>query len=192
MCPTFALPASSGWGGACSQTACDPQPSCAEVAPACDHGTCVLACAPVACDLSCAGGFAVDAAGCQMCACAEAGNAPPECNVDGDCARVPADCCGCANGGTDTAIPATDVAAHQAALMCPPQPACPGVDVCEPGVGAHCDAGHCTLGDPPTTGPQLPAGACGRADLPACPAGLVCRLNTSAAAEMAGVGVCAP
>jgi hypothetical protein len=192
MCPTFALPASSGWGAACAQTACDPAPSCAEVRPACEQGACVLACAPLACALSCAGGFAVDAAGCEVCACAAADNAPPECTVDADCAEVPADCCGCAKGGAEAAIPAADVAAHAAALMCPPQPACPGVDVCTPGTAARCEAGRCALDEPGAQLPPLPAGACGRPDLPACPAGQICTLNTSEAAETAGVGVCAP
>jgi hypothetical protein len=190
MCPTFALPASSGWGAACAQTMCGPAPSCSEVKPSCEGGTCVLACAPLACDLSCAGGFAVDAAGCQLCACEATANAP-ECTVDVDCVRVPADCCGCAKGGVDTAIPAGDVASHDATLMCPTQPACPGVDVCTPGAAPRCDGGRCTLGDPTGSSPPLPAGACGRPDLPACASGR-CMLNTSDAAETAGVGVCAP
>ncbi|HTJ45070.1 MAG TPA: hypothetical protein VL463_23340 [Kofleriaceae bacterium] len=188
-CPTFALPATSGWS--CAKVACDPDPQCNEVRAACDHNLCVLACAQIACDLSCAGGFAVDAAGCQTCACAAPG-AAAQCTLDSDCARVPADCCGCAKGGADTAIPASEVDAHDGMLMCSGTDPCPGVDVCEPGATARCDDGHCTLSSVPTTNPMLPPGACGRPDLPACDAGLRCILNGNQAAEAAGVGVCAP
>ena len=187
-CPTFALPASSGWGSSCAQVNCAP--SCGEVHAVClSSGTCSLACTQIACDQSCDGGFAVDGAGCQVCGCTSA--APAECSVDGDCVRVAADCCGCAKGGADSAIPAADVAAHDAMLMCPSDPACPGVDVCAPGLAPRCAGGRCTLGDSTPTA-SLPAGACGRPDLPPCPTGLRCMLNASADAELAGVGLCAP
>jgi hypothetical protein len=192
-CPSFALPASSGWKSACDAVMCPADaPACDEVKASCDHGTCTLACAAIACDLSCDGGFAIDAAGCQVCACAP----PPVANAmsclsDGDCAEVRADCCGCKQGGADTAVPVAEVAAHDAALMCPTTPACPGVDVCVPGAAPRCDRGTCVLSDA-APGDVLPPGACGRPDLPACPTGLRCLLNASADAAMAGVGVCAP
>jgi len=190
-CPSYALPAGSGWGSSCGQVQCDPAPSCDEVAPACDQGACVLACQPVSCDLSCATGFAVDAAGCQVCACAAA---PPgaTCAVDTDCARVPADCCGCARGGADTAVPADQAGDFVASLGCDASSdACPDVDVCVPDAAPRCVDGTCALVDPNAPTPMLPAGACGRPDLPACPDGQTCVLNASSDAAGAGVGVCA-
>src|SRR5258706_10734983 len=71
-CPTFAAPANDPALNACKGVACPmPGPTCAaNLEPACDHGACVLACAPVACDQSCADGFATDRNGCLTCACA--------------------------------------------------------------------------------------------------------------------------
>jgi hypothetical protein len=188
-CPSFALPASSGWGSSCAPVSCAPAPSCGEVRAVCNAGACGLACNEIACDASCATGFAVDAAGCQVCGCTA--GAAPECAIDADCARVAADCCGCAQGGADTAVPAGDVDAHDAMLMCPSAPACPGVDVCDPSAAPHCAGGRCTLTDAPANA-ALPPGACGRPDLPSCPTGLRCMLNASAETDLAGVGLCAP
>src|SRR5690606_40804527 len=72
-----------------------------------------------------------------------------------DLARARDDCCGCARGGMDTAVPASEVAAHEAALMCPQDPSCPDVDTCAPELAARCIAGACTL-----VAGALPANAC--------------------------------
>ncbi len=189
-CPSYALPISSGWQATCDQVVCDPAPSCAQVAAVCSaRGECELACQPVTCDLACEFGFATDPAGCQVCACAPA--IARECAADGDCVQVPADCCGCARGGADTAIPVGEVTAHADALACSGDAACPEVDVCQVAQLAQCVAGSCALVDPtaPTT---PPSDACGRPDLPACPVGTRCTLNTAPANEAAGVGRCAP
>ena len=154
----------------------------------CGDGTCALACPTIDCTVPCDDGFAVDAEGCLVCACAPAPPAP-ECMFDTDCVQVPADCCGCAQGGADTAVPAAAEEEHRDGLACPPAPVCPGVDVCEPGATVTCAAGRCALGD--GGAPMgVPDGACGTPDLPACPAGQVCVLNADDEATLAGVGVC--
>jgi hypothetical protein len=184
-CPSFALPASSGWGDACEQVDCPAPGACPALLARCEQGTCVAACAQVECDLSCRQGFAVDAAGCTVCVC---GNAPaePECEVATDCVRVPGDCCGCDRGGSDVAVPAGIANSFVEDLMCTGNEACPGVSTCEAGAQAYCDAGRCALGNSGATPPD--DGECGRPDQPPCPAGSVCVIN-SADAE-AGTGHC--
>lgn len=183
-CPTHAVPKSDPAQRACSEVNC-PTPSCGSpMRAACDSGRCVLQCSPVACDgVSCANGFVTDDNGCLTCACAAP--SPMECGADGDCARVREDCCGCALGGDDTAILATQVAQHEAALNCPASPACPGFDTCLPDLAARCVQGTCAL-----VSGGLPADACGRADLQACPVSQVCTVNADEQATMYGVGVC--
>lgn len=182
-CPTYAVPANDPAALACGAVAC-PENSCiAEVRAACSGGSCMLACVATACDLSCPDGFALDASGCLGCACAAPPPAP-SCTSDTECVRVRADCCGCAGGGTDTAVPTGLAAGHDASLMCPPDPSCPGTDTCSPELAPHCLQGACALVG------RLPAGACDRPDLPACPAGETCRINASADATAQGVGVC--
>jgi hypothetical protein len=185
-CPTHAVPASDPAQQACANVDCPPMTCGSPMEAACEAGACTLVCSQVACgDASCANGFATDDSGCLTCACATP--SASECSVDGDCARVRADCCGCMLGGEDTAIPAGQVAAHEAALMCPTNPSCPAVDTCAPELAARCIAGACTL-----VSGALPERACGRPDLPACPAGEVCTVNASDPATMQGVGVCLP
>src|SRR5439155_11489111 len=112
---TFAVPRSDPGYLSCGSI----HPTCPDnLAPACKLGRCVLACVPSTCDLSCADGYAFDSHGCATFACAMP--AQRACMIDGDCARVRADCCGCPLGGADTAVPQGDVAAHDAALNCPP------------------------------------------------------------------------
>jgi hypothetical protein len=86
-------------------------------------------------------------------------------------------------GGNDTSIPASEVGAHEAELMCPTNPSCPMVNTCAPDLAAHCVAGECTL-----VSGALPPNACGRPDLPACAS--KCTLNANDQATMQGVGVC--
>ena len=184
-CPTHAVPKTDPAYAACSNVDC-PTPQCGSpMEAACVQGQCELVCSPVECGSSCADGFATDGNGCLTCACA----APPskECSVDTDCARVRNDCCGCTRGGTDTAVPVGQVAAHDAMLMCPQSPTCPDVDVCVADLAARCVAGSCTL-----VAGALPSGACGRPDLPACPQGQVCVVNANDQATMHGVGICLP
>ena len=183
QCPTFAVPTGDPLASACNTVPC-PMESCpANVRPACSNGRCELACVAMTCPGSCTIGFAMDAAGCLTCNCA------PEvdggCHADGDCAEVPADCCGCAHGGVDTAVLTTDVDGHSDMLNCPSDPQCPSVDVCEASATPQCLEGTCAL----STG-VIPANACGRSDLPACPTGQVCLVNANSDASLEGVGVC--
>lgn len=189
-CPTHSVPADDPAQAACMNVDCPPQNNCGSPMEAdCVSGRCTLVCSAVPCDASvsdsCAVGFDTDANGCLVCACA----APTlnECGADADCARVEADCCGCDQGGNDTAIPAGQVAAHEAQLMCPQNPSCPEVNTCAPELSARCVAGTCTL-----VSGSLPANACGRSDLPPCPQGEACTVNANDQATMQGVGVCQP
>jgi hypothetical protein len=155
----------------------------------CVGGYCELVCSPVACDpnITCETGFAVDGNGCLTCQCSGIADAGAQCHGDSDCVRVRADCCGCDQGGSDTAVPASDAAAYDAALMCPADPTCPGGTSCAPDLEARCVQGACALVEG-----TLPANACGRADLPACPVGQFCTVNANDLATMQGVGVCQP
>jgi hypothetical protein len=188
-CAEYAVSIDSEWAHACEDVDCPtPTPgTCTNAVPRCSpDGVCVLGCATIACDQTCDAGFAVDDAGCLTCDCAPA--PVPECMTDDQCTRVAADCCGCAMGGSDIAIPTDQVPAHDAGLGCPTMPVCPGVDVCVPGEEvARCDMGRCGLGSGSDT---LPAGACGTPDLPPCPAGQACVLNSDDGATMQGLGVC--
>jgi hypothetical protein len=84
-------------------------------------------------------------------------------------------------------VPVGDVASHEAALMCPTNPVCPGGNTCAADLAAHCVQGTCSL-----VAGAAPVGACGRTDLPACPAGQACTVNANDQATMYGVGVCQP
>jgi len=184
-CPTFAVPLGDPLVEACGEVDCPAlPPSCAMVEPRCDQGACTLACMPQACEASCEHGYALDTNGCLSCTCAP----PPAadgCTRDSECVQTRADCCGCAQGGDDTAVLATVQASHDAMLGCSTAPQCPGVNTCDASERPLCVQGRCELlGD-------LPAGACGRPDLPACPAGTTCTVNASDQANMHGVGVCA-
>lgn len=193
-CPTFAVPTSDPAYRACTGVTCPGTGSgsgsggatCPDnVIPRCDGGHCVLACEPLACQLSCPDGFASDMNGCLSCTCAEpvAGG----CKLDGDCVETRADCCGCMKGGTDTAVLKQDQAAYDMMLACPAQPQCPGSNTCEPGAAPHCVQSKCEL----TTG--LPPNACGRFDLPMCQQGEECVVNgPDMNANQQGVGVCMP
>ncbi|MBP6629895.1 MAG: hypothetical protein KA297_10735 [Kofleriaceae bacterium] len=191
-CPSFALPRTSGWAEACEDVVCPmpgPGQACAPSAAVCADGVCMLACPPLQCDAVCADGFTTDAAGCLLCACAPAPMEPPTgCTQASDCVRAPADCCGCARGGTDTAVLAAEAGDLADSLDCPADPACPGVDACVAGLVPACTDGRCELVDP--TAGALPPGACGRPDLPACPPPTVCVLNASEDAIISGVGLC--
>lgn len=190
-CPTHAVPASDPAQLACSDVDCGPMSCGSPMQAACNAGYCVLECAPVACDANqvaaCPYGLATDANGCLTCECAGVADYGGECTMDNQCARVRDDCCGCENGGEDTAVPTSQVAAHESGLYCPSNPVCPGGNSCAMDLAARCVQGNCEL----VAGP-LPTGACGRADLPACPMGMACYVNASDQATMHGVGECQP
>lgn len=204
-CPTFAVPTASGWQDSCEDVTCEPPTGCAAEA-VCEAGACVLACVELACepDASCDGGFARDAAGCLSCDCAPAADpAADQCAVDADCVQVAADCCGCAEGGTDTAVPASEATGFTDSLGCDGSTSCPGVDVCDPSAEPRCLAGTCQLVAAPGGGGDLPPDGglggeepqlCGTPELAPCPAGQRCVVNdpdVPDASEM-GVGVCRP
>lgn len=183
-CPSYAVAATSPGANACAAVACPPMSCPAPVQATCRQGACTIACVATACDLSCADGFALDqATGCLACACAMP-PAQPACTTDSDCVRVRADCCGCAGGGTDTAVPASMAQSFDASLMCPAHPQCTGTDTCAPDLAPRCLQGQCELVG------AMPPGACGRPDLPACPAGQRCTIDANADATAQGVGVC--
>jgi hypothetical protein len=187
-CPTHAVPTTDPAQQACANVDCAPASCGSPMQAACsDNGQCVLECAPVACEASsCPSGFATDANGCLTCECAGSADLG-ECMQDSDCSRVREDCCGCAMGGSDTAVPTSEAAAHDAALMCSATPYCTGLDTCAADLAARCVQGSCSL----VAGP-LPDNACGRADLAACPTGEACYVNASDQATMHGVGICQP
>lgn len=184
-CPTFATRKDDPIARACDGLDC-PTTTCSEtVQAACDPATfqCVVACQPLACNQTCENGYAADMFGCLSCECA-----PPVaagCTRDTDCVQTRADCCGCVAGGFDTAVLASDAQKYDQDLMCPASPACPGVNTCNPGDAPRCVQGQCAL-----TAEVVPADACGRPDLAACPAGTTCVVNASDPANLYGVGIC--
>jgi hypothetical protein len=181
-CPTFAEPVNAPAANACAGVMC-PASSCpTNLRAACSQGACTIACVPSQCVQTCANGFQIDASGCLECACASDHGAV-QCLQDSDCVRVRADCCGCARGGTDTAVPAGEAASFDASLMCPANPSCQNPDTCAPGLEPRCIQGACELASP------LPPGACGLG-MQACPPGQACIINASDAANQQGVGVC--
>jgi hypothetical protein len=184
-CPTFAVPASDASHQACEGVRCPYKHCPRNVRPACDEGRCILACVAMECRLPCLFGFATDASGCLTCACAFPDL--PGCTQAADCVRVRADCCGCERGGHDTAVLQRDASEHDADLHCPVMPQCPAANTCDDAETPQCIQSRCVL----TTAASLPANACGRFDLPACPVGQVCVVNgPDAAAHAAGLGVC--
>jgi len=207
-CPTFALPESSGWGRSCEDVGCSVPEDCPATEVACEGGSCVLRCQPIQCDTVCESGFEADEMGCLICPSSPTecnGMVPPpgsSCDADSDCVQVPADCCGCARGGVDTAVPAAEVDSFLGGFGCDPEPDCPDVDVCDASLVPRCIGGSCQLASPPAdegedAGPAVdPSGAvyCGTTDYPPCVDGLVCCLNDPANddANSAGVGVCQP
>jgi hypothetical protein len=190
-CPSYAVPVEENYGG-CSDLPCEPA-TCPAVEAACVAGACQLRCQAVVTEQVCSHGFVRDALGCLLDRCETGADefGEPECADDVDCSQVPADCCGCDLGGADTAVPADEVVAHHGNLACPPEPSCPGVDVCDPDALARCMAGVCVLSSSPGDGGS---GACGTEQTGPCPAGEVCVLNDPEAADATalGVGVCRP
>ena len=182
-CPSFALAAGDPKLDACEDVNCPPpEATCARLRAVCEQSRCEVACEAQPVTMSCVDGFATDAAGCLIDACAEPAT---ECTSDAQCAQTRADCCGCARGGSDTAVAAGDRAAYDQALGCSGAEACPEVSTCVAAETPQCAQGTCKLiaGEPP-------GDACGRPDLAACPAGKTCTVNADKTADLHGVGVC--
>jgi hypothetical protein len=188
-CPSFAVPAAGGFGDGCADVGCPPAGDCPLVEATCESGQCQLICQAVATEQLCDAGFERDAFGCLLDACA-VGPAPGdrECTVDGDCLEVPSDCCGCAQGGDDTAVPVDRADEFQSGLACNGNESCPGLDVCDAGLVARCLGGLCALAPPPDGGGPA-SGFCGTPDYPACPDGTTCVLNDPSAPDAAALGV---
>lgn len=181
-CPTFATRADDPGAASCSEVECGELECAATASAVCTNGSCALACAPLACETSCPDGYARDPNGCLTCACAPV--VEDGCEADSDCARTAGDCCGCARGGIDVAVPAGTEQAYQNMLGCSGEEPCPDVNTCRSGDAPQCVQGSCALVGP------LPAGACGRPDLPSCGAGATCTVNANDQADMHGVGIC--
>ncbi|HEY4179320.1 MAG TPA: hypothetical protein VGM90_20895 [Kofleriaceae bacterium] len=186
-CPEFAARADDPTALGCDGVSCPAGPPCANnVKAACDPvDGCVVRCVEIECEHGYAGGFAMDpATGCLACA-APTTPTLSGCSSDSDCIETRQDCCGCAEGGVDTAVLSRNRASYDAALHCDADPSCPGVNACESGASARCVQSSCVL-----TSAHLPPNACGRPDLMDCPAGQTCILNRNPMATELGVGVC--
>lgn len=187
-CPTFATNRADPASNACDGVACPNPPVCpANVRAACDQvrHECTVACVAMTCATSCADGYAIDPdTGCLSCACAAPTQAAG-CRADTDCVETREDCCGCARGGRDTAVLASERSAYDQGLFCPSNPQCPGLDTCDPADAPRCIQGSCTL-----TADVRPANACAADG--SCPAPMRCVVNQDSAASMYGVGVCVP
>ena len=110
------------------------------------------------------------------------------CTTDTDCEEVEADCCGCALGGEDTAVLASDAASAKSGLNCPATPVCPGNDTCQPGAAPACVQSRCELLTPADRTP--PANECGLPSDKPCQGTEVCTINAIGPANARGVGVC--
>jgi hypothetical protein len=183
-CPSFATRRGAPTNNACTGVACPNPPVCpANVRAACnlEEFQCEVACVEIACATECPDGYAIDpATGCLSCQCAAP--AIGGCTLDSDCVQTREDCCGCARGGKDTAVPIGSRGAYDQMLSCPPSPQCPGLDTCDADSAPRCVQGSCLLTDAP-----YPANGC----TGACPSG-TCVLNRDSDATTHGVGVCAP
>jgi hypothetical protein len=198
-CPSFAVPAGSGFDSGCEDVECVPDGVCSAVEAACDGGQCVMICSPIITDKTCEFGFATDDSGCLLDECAGASpNRSAECEIDTDCVEVPADCCGCGRGGADTAVPSGEADSFSDGLGCPADASCPEIDVCDPTELPRCVGGSCTLAPadgstPPLDGSE-PVVLCGTPELAPCEAGTICVLNANSpnnGSEL-GVGRCVP
>ncbi|HLL21087.1 MAG TPA: hypothetical protein VK427_03100 [Kofleriaceae bacterium] len=182
-CPTFALSFDDPKLDACRGVVCPPSGrTCSAIHAVCERNECKVACSPVVVTQSCETGFASDSTGCLIDACAQL--PAPTCELDSDCVQTRADCCGCARGGADTAVPLAMRAAFDENLGCTGEEACPEANICDSET-PQCAQGSCKL-----VAGTLPDDACGRPDLAACPDGQACTVNASDPANMHGVGVC--
>jgi len=199
---THSVPGSTNWEQSCEDVNCPNNAVQPNAGAVCESGSCVLQCSPVVCDQTFTSGYASDSFGCLI--CESAGETTPpsraECVADTDCVRIAADCCGCANGGTDTAVAASDLDDYLGGLGCKSSPSCPGVDVCQADLAPRCLNNACALlpSPAPDLSPDAGTGVtggttfCGSADLPPCAEGQVCVLNAPGAddASMNGLGIC--
>lgn len=193
-CPAFAVPSGGGYDAGCEDVDCGARGLCPAVEAVCDEGQCLMICSPVITDKLCSFGFQVDEGGCLVNECASGPTGlSPECEIDTDCVQVPADCCGCAAGGLDKAVPQDQADAEEDGLNCPVDPACPDIDVCNQDESAQCIAGSCALtasnGGPMQDPPPEEVVLCGTPDLPTCGDGSTCVLNGISANEATTLGV---
>lgn len=180
-CPTFATLTGAG---DCDSVECAPA-DCAPAEAFCDRGQCRLRCAEVVATQDCASGFEVDEAGCTIDRCA-AETSTSECAIDDDCVRAPADCCGCEQGGRDTAVPAGALDAHLEGLDCADGSLCPQIDACEPDSEVRCLGGICRLVS--GSGLDVPTSVCGAPEAGGCATDEICVLNAPEAPP--GAGIC--
>lgn len=181
--PSYAVNRDDPSYRACAGVSCPDPEMGSDVAAVCSAAQqCELACPPTETELACVDGFDRSTGGCLVASCAVR---DAQCTLDSECVRTREDCCGCARGGRDTAVPASQRAAFDAALGCDDEPACPGIDSCTDELPT-CAQGRCDLL------PPLPVGACGRRDLPSCAPSETCMLNINDVANLHGVGICTP
>lgn len=197
-CSSFGAPANEGYLEGCEDVQCQPREDCPGVEVVCDGGRCVMICSAVIADRSCEQGFLRDEAGCLVNTCRppDDSSGRSECELDSECAQVPADCCGCERGGDDTAVRADEAEAHVNALACTDRGTCPDIDTCS-GDEARCIGGSCMLAPGPAESEPGNGGEgalCGSPELPACSADLVCVLNAPQFMDASdlGLGVCQP
>jgi len=204
-CPSFAVPKGSDGGEACEPVDCEIEIECPKVIAICtDDQQCQLVCEPIVATQQCPTGFAHDDFDCLIDSCYLPVDPNPivACAEDTDCVRVEADCCGCARGGTDTAVAAAHADAYRESLKCGPEPACPGEEnpLCEEPLIERCIAQRCALLSAPGEdggdgdGGRVEPVFCGTPEFGDCPDGFVCFLNAHDAdeANRIGVGTCGP
>jgi len=191
-CPSFAAPVGEGYDAGCDAVDCEaPSGLCPAVEATCDAGSCVMICSPIIADKTCTFGFARDEAGCLTNDCATPASEVAQCELDTDCVEIPADCCGCALGGKDQAASAAEANAILDGLACPTNPACPGVDTCDPSQVPRCITGSCVLSADIVDPQPNPSAAqlCGTPQLEVCPSGTLCVLNEESAKNASDLGV---
>lgn len=192
-CPSFAVPAGQNFDEGCEDVYCQPSSVCPAVETRCAQGQCVMICSAIITSQICAFGFQRDVAGCLMNECATSNPANSSCTEDSECVQIPADCCGCSQGGKDVAVAANKADADIDSLDCPANPACPGIDVCDPDQASRCIAGSCVLAAEPDP-LRSDHAFCGTPDFASCAQGTLCVLNGLSFTEAGdlGVGVCQP
>ncbi|MBL4633154.1 MAG: hypothetical protein JKY56_04735 [Kofleriaceae bacterium] len=190
-CPSFAVPSSDGFVDSCEDVDCEASEICPAVVASCDGNQCQVACAAVATEAQCEFGFVRDSAGCLLDECVS-GFSLIACEQASDCQQIPSDCCGCARGGRDQAVLASDAAAVAKGLACTGQESCPEIDVCDSTESPQCVAGACVLTTSDTTDIPPSVTLCGTLALGPCSDGFTCLLNYAAeeTASALGVGVC--
>ncbi len=193
-CPSFAAPIQDGFGNSCEDVECPPSDLCPAVMAVCAQEQCQMVCAPLEVTQTCVLGFARDAAGCLLDACQTASLDVLICEQDSDCTQIPADCCGCSQGGRDQAALTADAAEITVALDCSGEEICPDVNVCDSEAAPKCFAGACFLTqiDVDSSLDDGEEELCGTPALGPCAQNSRCLVNQVPGAEVTeiGVGIC--